>query len=616
MLPDGTLLAPNDNYLVYALDRENGQRKTQFLGNEMVWSLPAVNPRTGRLFFGTTNLALRTLLAYDYAAPGKQAWANGGLGSIAGSPLLTSTRDGALVVAGGFDGYVRAWRQSDGREVWATPLRDHVYASVAQQADGTLVVPSADGTVYALDPATGQIRWQFDTLEPIRSSPAIDANGVVYVGSGEGRLFAINPDGTLRWAYRLIDEARNDLNSSPALGPQGVVIAGENGGVFMVPYDYCLQTIAAQDARCKLGPQEDLPAEGVFLLPTSPFGQLQIGDSTSVDAHQALTFSLFVRAHGDTEAAELVRDSLRVEVASAPAFDTDISAHGRFVTLTPKTLWTAAGGGTLEVRLQGRYRTDMHRFGLKTWGSGTEQPFSVTQRITVRPFGTAAMPYAVPDAQGVGAQTVLELSRLSVPNPTMLPSWNQIGFDSLHYLAGTVARQQQRTLLWVVGGKLADGKTVVDPVQSVRFPLWLDWNGGLVTLHNDDGFKIQFVGSWDMPFARYRISTVADAKGRLQPLSTLSATALCDEIAFYGKGLKLMGLSDWDSGKMTVYGGLNVGLWNGASPDVALPAKASEVRFSATQEVARAELAPGVWRGDSHVYSVLVTDADNNPLPL
>jgi hypothetical protein len=40
------------------------------------------------------------------------------------------------------------------------------------------------------------------------------------------------------------------------------------------------------------------------------------------------------------------------------------------------------------------------------------------------------------------------------------------------------------------------------------------------------------------------------------------------------------------------------------------------VRFSATQEVARAELAPGIWRGDSHVYSVLVTDADNNPLPL
>ena len=53
MLPDGTLLAPNDAYLVYAIDRETGQRKTQYLANEMVWSVPAVNTNTGKLFFGS-----------------------------------------------------------------------------------------------------------------------------------------------------------------------------------------------------------------------------------------------------------------------------------------------------------------------------------------------------------------------------------------------------------------------------------------------------------------------------------------------------------------------------------------------------------------------------------
>ena len=46
ILPGGDILAPNDNYLIYRLDRETGKVVRRYLANEMVWSLPAVNPET------------------------------------------------------------------------------------------------------------------------------------------------------------------------------------------------------------------------------------------------------------------------------------------------------------------------------------------------------------------------------------------------------------------------------------------------------------------------------------------------------------------------------------------------------------------------------------------
>src|SRR5262249_47028999 len=151
--------------------------------------------------------------------------------------------------------------------------RDHIYASPAELPDGTIVQPSADGTVYALDPATGALVWAFDTRDAIRSSPAIDADGNIYVGSGEGKLFVLDPGGTLRWSLQLIDEQRDDLNSSPALGRDAILIGGENGQVFSVPYDYCLRSEASGDPRCRLGPGEELPDEGAHLFFTTQFGK-------------------------------------------------------------------------------------------------------------------------------------------------------------------------------------------------------------------------------------------------------------------------------------------------------------------------------------------------------
>src|SRR6185369_2034317 len=112
-----------------------------------------------------------------------------------------------------------------------------------------------------LDPERGALRWQFDTRDAIRSSPAIDGDGHIYFGAGDGRLYVLNSDGTLRWSMQLIDAARDDLNASPALGADAILIAGESGEVFSIPYDYCLRPEASGDNRCRTG-GEDLPDDG------------------------------------------------------------------------------------------------------------------------------------------------------------------------------------------------------------------------------------------------------------------------------------------------------------------------------------------------------------------
>lgn len=614
MLGDGTLIVPNDNFLVYALDRDTGEKKREYLGNELMWSLPAVNSATGRMFAGSQFLLWKNVFAFD-TGTGRTVWTTGGWGSNAASPLLTSSAENGAVVLGGFDGFVRAFSQRSGKQLWKRGLRGHIYASPAQLSDGTLVQVSTDGTIYALDPETGRVKWAHDTLGPIRSSPAVDSRDRIYVGSGEGLLLALDPDGTLRWSYRCIDEERNDLNASPALGRDGIVIAGENGGVFHVPWDYPLTAAGLADPRAKRGPGEALADEGAFLIYTTPFGALHTDPPREIAANQPLAFSLLVREKGDTKVAAIDRESLRVSVGGGPAHRTEVSADGQFLTLVPDEVWTGPEGGSLRVEIDGNYTTDPFRFGLKFFGGSVGGRFSHDLRFDVAPYPAGRSPVRVPEQVGDPA-TVFELSRLAAPNPTMLPSWNQIGFDSLHYLGGAVDGTPTRAIVWVISGRLAGGRTVVDPASSLRFPLLMDYGGGLLTLTNTDGFEIQFVGSWDMPFGFYRVSGRVDPEtGRGLGSAALVAIANTHDLAYYGRFLQLLGLADVRTGRMAVFGGLDLDL-HGAGT-AAPPPGVGTVRFSRDATSATATISGGALRTGDHVYGLLVIDpATGRPVPL
>lgn len=614
MLADGTLVAPNDNFLIYAIDRDTGRKRTEYLGNELMWSLPALNTRTGRMFSGSQYMVWRNVYAFD-TKTGGLAWTSGGWGSNAASPLLTSVApDGALVI-GGFDGFVRAYAQDSGKQLWKRGTRGHIYASPAQLSDGTIIQPSTDGTIYALEPRTGEVKWAYDTLGPIRSSPAVDARDLIYVGGGEGRLFCINPDGTLRWSYLLIDDERNDLNGSPALGEAGVYLAGQNGGVFHVPFDYPLTPTGRRDPRTALGPGEALPGEGVFLIYTAPFGELRVEPPATIDANQPLAFTLFVREDHDTAQAAIDRNALNVAVTGDPEMRVEVSGDRQFLTLVPREAWIGPEGGSIRVDITGSYRTRLWRFGLKFFGGIRGGSLDQSFDFRIAPRREHAFPLRVPRGPA-DPNTVFEMSRFAAPNPTMLPSWNQIGFDSLHYLGGAVEGTPERALLWVVAGRVHEGRTLVDPTLELRFPLVMEHDRGLLTFHNYDGFKINFVGAWDMPFGFYRASTVTDPRtGAIRRSAALAAIAHCDELEYYGNFLELMGMAEMDTGHMAVFGGLDVAIHGDAY--TAPPTAVGSVSFSRNASSATATISGGSLRKADHVFSLLLVDADSGrPLPL
>ena len=209
---------------------------------------------------------------------------------------------------------------------------------------------------------------------------------------------------------------------------------------------------------------------------------------------------------------------------------------------------------------------------------------------------------------------MLEFSRLSAPIPAILPSYNQIGFDSLHYIGGAVAKNTEgKLILWVIGGRLnANNQTEVDPTAITRYPLTLDYSNGLVTIANYAGFKTKFIGSWDMPFASYRISDSLDTAGKFTQDATLIAVANCDEIASYGVGLKLIGMSDFKTGKMYVRGATRLTFW----PDASAPSGVGTVSTTLASDKATAVFSGSSLLAADHVYSLMLTDKDGNPLPL
>lgn len=610
---DGTLYVPNDNFFTYALSRDDAGVRWRFRTADQTWSLPAVDVATGRLFMGNNNLLTilgKNTFAID-AGSGATVWDAAVNGSIAASPLLTA---GGLVVVGGFDGFVHAYDAASGMPQWTFGARDHIYSSPGELPDGTIVQPSADGSVYALDPQDGSLRWQFDTRDAIRSSPAIDGDGNVYVGAGDGRLYVINPDGTLRWSIQLIDAARDDLNASPALGAEAIVIAGESGQVFSLPYDYCLSN--AGDARCRRGPGEDLPDDSAALYFTTQFGRQLDSAPAEIEPNQPLTFSLFVRAAGDTVLAHIDAASTTVTVDPVVPIRTEVSGDRKFLTIVPLAPWAPKAGGSLAVTVGGQYLVNPDRVGLKFSGGEVGGTFSRTFDFAIRSVAADdALPLPVPMMPGDPAG-VWEFSRVATPLPTILPSYNQIGFDSLHYLIGLVEGSSPgNAIAWAVGAKLAEGSntTVVEPATHVLFPLQVTNNGGALTLVNESGFAIEF-NAFRIPLPFFRVAGRIDGTGRAAAGLAMNVSAVCAGITFYGPFLQQLGFCNPQTDALTVFGGAELAPHAGGIQQP--PTGLGSVQFSATPTELIATLTGTTLRPDEHAVALLPLETSGAPVAI
>lgn len=612
---DGTLYVPNDNFCTYAVDRDDGTDQWCFLTQDQTWSLPALNPETNQLFMGSNFPLAETIFGID-PSDGSGVWETSTLGSVAASPMVAVTDADGLVVVGAFDGFLHGLRQNDGTKQWEFGARDHIYASPAQAADGTIIQPSADGTIYAIDPSNGALVWAYDTREPIRSSPAIDGDGNIYVGSGEGQMFVLNSDGSLRWSIQLIDDERDDLNSSPALGKKFVVISGESGEIFALPYDYCLRP-GLSDDRCTIGPGEPIPDEGVFIVFTTSFGGLELEPPSSITANQPLTFTLFVREDGNTKLAAIDTQGLEVTTTGSDTpLVADVSGDSRYITVIPEGPWVGDAGGAIEVRVKGNYLEQLiDRNGLVfEFEPGVGGTFDETFTFDIAARTETAFPYpvaatATTEAGNIDAETgIVELYRISAPLPTILPSYNQIGFDSIHYVIGLVERADDNVTAWGVGGTLdSSGDTVVNPASDVRFPLVFRWDDGVLTMINEEGFTIEFNG-FPLPFQYFRVATSLDADGDALHSPWLNAKTICEEITFYGVFLELLGFCNVDTGLLDAVGGSEYRPF-GEDGTQSAPSGVGTVEFSRTETRVRATITDSTLQSAEHNFGLLILDA-------
>jgi outer membrane protein assembly factor BamB len=599
----GTLYVPNDNFLFYALDRDTGAVSWAYKMPDQTWSLPSIDPTTGLLYIGNNNLL--PLLGKNTFAIGPAAtteWAKATLGTIAASPLLTA--DGKVIV-GGFDGTVRAYAAEDGSPLWEVATRDHIYASPAQLPDGAIVQPSADGTVYAVSPADGAVRWTFDAGTPLRASPAVDGDGNTYVGGGDGNLYVLRSDGSLRYAMRLIADVRNDLNSSPALGRDAVYLGGESGEMFSVPYDWCLRPENASDARCTTS--RTPAADGASLAWVNAFGDTLAAPPAAIDGNDRVTLLLAVRARGAQQIAVIDSTSIQVTLDPPADVETDVSGDGKFVSITPKH---ALAAGPLAITVHASYLVGLDRSGLRLSGG--------------HPGGTVDAKFATSvNAMTGGAidtTSAYEVTRLSIPLPTVMPSYNQIGFDQMRYLVGTVEVNGPTGLAWMVGAKLPDsaGPSVVDPTSQAVFPMTVDLSGALATMTAASGLQVH-VMNFTLPFQSFRLATSFLATGESAGTAEIAGSAICGKIDTYGPFLQQLGLCNPQTDVIRVLGAANVA----RRKDLAPPPSAGTVTFAKTTDATGAvtsivaTVSASHVRPDEHLAGILAVDpATGQPLTL
>lgn len=551
--PDGSYYAGNTNFNYYAVNPDGSLKWTYPTGSNN-WSQAAFAD-DGTIFWTSCDT-----LIHAVGPDGVNKWTKRTLGFLAASVAIGS--DGTLYV-GSFDSYFFALHPDNGKVKWKFKTHDHIYSSAALGIDETgetsaIYFGSTDGIFYALN-LRGDVMWMYDTGAPIRSSAAIgrcpdgEPGDIVYFGCGNGKLYALNTgDGTRRWSFDTTPEDpdsrdRNELNGSPALGKTGVYIGGEHGQLWYIPYDYCLHT---EDKRASTAPGEDLPADTKKLFYVSPGGKTVMDPPASLPAATLITLRLVVRKGGRTINARLFNSpfrksekALQIIVTPEFPFTAETSADGKFLHIIPHQFLTP--DTTYQITVRGNFYAGGFNIGNLTLGGRKAGRFETSFRFTTASVVLDKLPLSV----GKDRVSALEWTRMAVPIPTMLPSLNQIGFDYMDWILGTVAVSKPddtgrgKFILWAIGGQRnADGRLVAEPNSDFTLPLSGLYQKDSFILINRN-FKMAVTGI-PIPFNVFQLRGQIQQDLTVRPCATAYAETKVLSIPTFGPLLIIAGLAN------------------------------------------------------------------------
>ena len=363
--PNDDIYAGNTGGTAYAL-RQDGHLRWTFTGGQSIWTTPAFTA-DGSSYWGSLDFHV-----YRLNRSGRKVWGTFTPGYVVSSPAIGS--DGTVYV-GSFDSKLYALDPATGTPSWTFATSDHIYASPALGTDASghtnaIYFASANGSVYKVS-TSGRLIWRYDTGDPVRSSPVIGPapapahDDTVYVGSSNGRLYALDANtGRRRWSYDTTPRApelrdRNDLNASPALGRTGVVIAGEDGYVDYVPYDYCLHH---RDPRCSTSPAQQFGNNLDRVFPVTSGGTtLPATRLAGISPATVLNLRLLVRRHGQTVNAAILNPGHAVTTSPRFSFTIQESGDGHFLYVAPRGLLHP--DTTYRVRVKGQYTDNGVKMG-------------------------------------------------------------------------------------------------------------------------------------------------------------------------------------------------------------------------------------------------------------
>jgi len=301
-------------------------------------------------------------------------------------------------------------------------------------------------------------------------------------------------------------------------------------------------------------------------------------------------------------------DSVQVVVTPEVPVRVDVSGGRRFLTVEPETSFEA-DGGELTVRITGDYLTGFEREGLVFDGGTVAGSFDETLSFGSTAGGPATLPLEVPTSPG-GSTGTWELSRLAAPLPTILPSYNQIGVDSLHFVVGLVEGDEDGDIGWMVGGMLAEGEnqTVVDPDTQAMMPLEVDFEDGLVTLSTEGGFQLEVMNA-TLAFDTFRVAERLDETGDAPASATAHVTLVCADLGYFAPFIRSLGFCNPDTDVLNAYGAFEVDPWNGGSSTA--PSEVGEVAFAVESTGTSATLTGSGLVAAEHAFGILLVDDES-----
>ena len=195
--------------------RPTGQALWRFHPGGAIYSQPAFDAASGRLYFGATDKRL-----YALDGRGLFLWAYTAGDNIATRPLVV----GETVFFGSEDRAIYALDAASGVLRWQITTNGAVVASPAS-AGGVVMFGSDDGTVYGLDPASGEARWTYSTGDAVEA-PLVVEGETVYVAGRDGNLYALAAaSGEELW----VAGVGQPLRAAPAVGSQAVFVVDDTG---------------------------------------------------------------------------------------------------------------------------------------------------------------------------------------------------------------------------------------------------------------------------------------------------------------------------------------------------------------------------------------------------